>query len=69
MSLMFQGLLNEPTPPEFEIADEAQDIVSEVMIRALNGQTYYPKYKDLSWEELCDKGIELFQKLKENGEE
>lgn len=41
-----------------------EGIVDEMMFREDYLQTYYPAYKNMTWGELCDEAIKLFQSLK-----
>lgn len=60
-------IFNCPTEgaKNWEILSKLDGILSELSFRDDYKDTCYPGYKDMSWDELCDKGIELFQKLKE----
>lgn len=40
------------------------DVVVELDARVCSGNSVVSKYSGTSWEELCNKGIELFKELK-----
>lgn len=53
----------------WEIIDALDSLVGELSMRDDYKQTLYPGYRDMSWDEVCDKGIELLQLLKETSNE
>ena len=49
-----------------EIIDELFTIASELEARELSANCIFEKYFGNSYDELCDKGIKLFEELKKN---
>lgn len=47
-----------------EITNDLDGIVDELMFRNDHCQTLYPGYREMSWDEVCDRGIELLTQLK-----
>lgn len=66
----FQSKIAEADRPQteatenYKIAEQLQLIAVSIMGRETNCELC-PEYKNISWNDLCDKGIELFEKLKE----
>lgn len=66
----FQGKIAEDNEPQaeegeyYKNAEEIRAIAEEIMAREGNCDLLYPEYNSVGWAELCDKGIELFKKLK-----
>lgn len=54
----------ESIEKRFRMIDELQNIISDLNERAFWDKTNIKVLYDLSWNEICDKGIELLEKLK-----
>ena len=52
-----------------KILDDLYDIVVELDSREFSNKCRIDRLTGLSWDELCDKGIEILTKLKERWEE
>lgn len=46
------------------LTSELFDVVDELCAREHGCNSVYEKYRQVSWEELCDKGMELLEELK-----
>ena len=49
----------------YEELDELFDIFTEIEARYSSYNLVIPKYKNLSWIELCNKGIKLLEELRD----
>lgn len=49
---------------EIEIIELLHDIVTELHCRESSCNVIIPELQDASWVDLCDRGIDLFEKLK-----
>ena len=45
--------------------EELFDMFTEIEARCVSNNLVIPEYQDLSWVELCDKGIELLKQLRD----
>lgn len=55
----------ESIDPDYERVDDVVSICDEMQFRMDYIQSLYPGYQKDSWDDLCDKGIKLFEQLKE----
>lgn len=49
---------------DYRSAEEIRAITEEIMAREGNCDLLYPEYNGVGWNDLCDKGIKLFEQLK-----
>ena len=45
--------------------DELEKVITEIDSRYVGGNLLYSEYYELSWVELCNKGIDLLVKLRD----